>query len=81
MKIENPTSYLIDYQLSIIGKTTEDCEGVENWYNKFTLTDKQFETVKDQAIKLFYKRFRSKKMAERAFETWNLMYGLRILNK
>jgi len=75
----NISEHLIEYQLNMIGKTTEDAKKHDDWYTKWTLTSKQHELFKAYAIPLLKKVFKfNKQKAESTFAWFDLGYGLRI---
>ena len=77
----NIQDHLVEYQLNMIGKTTDDIKEDEEWYYNNTMTEKQHELFKAYAIPLLKKVFKfNKAKAEQTFEWFNLAYGLRIKN-
>ena len=75
----NISEHLIEYQLNIIGKTTEQAKSVKEWYSKWTMTSKQHELFKAYTIPLLRKVFKiNKKKAEEIFNWFDLSFGLRI---
>lgn len=77
----NIQDHLVEYQLNMIGKTTDDIKDDEEWYYNNTMTEKQHELFKAYAIPLLKKVFKfNKAKAEQTFEWFNLAYGLRIKN-
>ena len=76
---ENIQTHLIEYQLNMVGKTTEQARKVEDWYYKWTMTTQQHELFKAYAIPLLRKVFKfNKRKAENTFDWFNLQFGLRI---
>lgn len=83
MKINrtNIGDHLVDYQLNMIGKTIAEAYKTNEWYSKWTMTDKQHEELKAYAIPLLKKVFKcNKKRAEGIFGWFDLQFGLRIDN-
>ena len=75
----NVSEHLVEYQLNMIGKTTEEARKLEDWYQQWTMTTQQFELFKAYAIPLLRKVFKfNKRNAEKTFDWFNLGYGLRI---
>lgn len=75
----NINDHLIEYQLNMVGKTTEEAYKLEDWFHQWTMTTKQHEMFKSYAIPLVRKIFKCNKgMAEQAFQWFNLNRGLRI---
>ena len=75
----NIQDHLVEYQLNMIGKTTDDIKDDEEWYYNNTMTEKQHELFKAYAIPLLRKVFKfNKRAAENTFDWFNLGYGLRI---
>ena len=76
---KNVSEHLIEYQLNMIGKTIEDAKNEDEWYNKWTMTSKQYELFKAYAIPLLKKVFKfTKTKAESSFSWFNLAHGLKI---
>lgn len=76
---ENITQHLIEYQLNMIGKTTNEAKKDENWYHNWTFTQQQCELFRAYAIPLIKKTFRcNSKKATETFDFFNLQYGLRL---
>lgn len=75
----NISEHLVEYQLNMIGKTTEEARKLEDWYHQWTMTTTQFELFKAYAIPLLRKVFKfNKQRAENTFSWFNLQFGLRI---
>ena len=75
----NISEHLVEYQLNMIGKTIEQARELEDWFQQWTMTTKQFELFKAYAIPLLRKVFKfNKRAAENTFDWFNLQYGLRI---
>lgn len=76
---ENIAMYLVERQMSIIGKTFEDAENDKNWFHNNTMTQEQFLEFRKEVIPLIKKVFKcNKRYAENSFDWWNLNWGLRI---
>jgi len=77
----NIADHLVEYQLSMVGKTMAEAYKTEEWYHKWTMTDEQFEEFKKYAIPLLKKVFKcNKRKAESIFSWFILQFGLRIDN-
>lgn len=75
----NIADHLVDYQLSMVGKTVAEAIRTESWYSKWTMTTQQHEEFKAYAIPLIKKVFKcNKKRAEGIFGWFDLQFGLRI---
>ena len=76
---DNLHLHLITYQLSMIGLTIDDIKENEYWYNENMLSEEQFKEFKKYAIQTIKKVLRCKyNTAERAFDWFNLGYGLKV---
>lgn len=76
---ENIAMYLVERQMSIIGKTFEDAESDMYWYRNYTMTQEQFLEFKKEAIALIKKVYKcNKSTAEKNFDWWNVNWGLAI---
>lgn len=76
---ENIAMYLVERQMSIIGRTFEDAENDKDWFRNYTMTQEQFLEFKKEAVYLIKKVFKcNKAYAETNFDWWNLNWGLRI---
>jgi len=83
MKVNRETiaDHLLDYQLGIVGKSIQEAYMTKEWYNKWTLTQKQHDEFKAYAIPLLKKVFKcNKARAEETFNFFDLQFGLRIKN-
>lgn len=81
MKInrQNVGDHLVDYQLTMVGKTVAEAMKTPEWYSKWTMTDEQQNQLRDYAIPLIKKIFKcNKKRAEGIFGWFLLQFGLRI---
>jgi len=75
----NVADHLVDYQLSMVGRTVAEAIKTDEWYSKWTMTTEQHEQFKAYAIPLIKKVFKcNKKRAESIFSWFNLQFGLRI---
>lgn len=76
---ENITAHLIEHQLNMIGKTTNDAMKQVDWFSEWTFTQKQYELFRAYAIPLIKKTFRcNTKKATETFDFFNLQFGLRL---
>lgn len=83
MKINRETiaDHLLDYQLGMIDKSTQEAHMTKEWYNKWTMTQEQHDEFKAYAIPLLKKVFKcNKSRAESTFDFFDLQFGLRIKN-
>lgn len=79
---ETISDHLIDYQLGMIGKSTQEAMMTKEWYSKWTMTQEQHEEFKAYAIPLLKKVFKCRKeRAEGVFAWFDLQFGLRVSNK
>lgn len=77
----NITEHLIEYQLSLVGKTIKDVEEDDQWYYNNTLTQEEHDAFKAYAIPLLKKIFKfNKGKAESTFSWFDMQFGLRIKN-
>lgn len=77
----NVADHLVDYQLTMVGKTIAEAIKTPEWYSKWTVTDEQYEQFKAYAIPLLKKIFKcNKKRAESIFGWFDLQFGLKIDN-
>lgn len=75
----NVADHLVDYQLSMVGRTVAEAIKTDEWYSKWTMTTEQHEQFKAYAIPLIKKVFKcNKKKAESIFSWFDLQFGLRI---
>lgn len=78
----NIADHLVDYQLTMVGKTIAEAIKTEQWYSKWTMTEEQHSQLKAYAIPLIKKVFKcNKKRAEGIFGWFDLQFGLRIDNE
>jgi len=76
---ENVAEHLVDYQLEMVGKSTQEAYMTKEWYSKWTMTTEQHEEFKAYAIPLLKKVFKCRKeRAESTFNWFDLHFGLRI---
>lgn len=82
MKItrQNIAEHLVEYQLSLIGKTVKDAIVVgPNWLTEWNYTQEHEEQMRKYAIPLIKKVFKcNKKKAESTYEWFRLTFGLKI---
>jgi hypothetical protein len=77
----NIGEHLLDYQLTIIGKSRIDILDDDRWFFNWTLTRSQFEEFTAYAIPLLKKTFKcNKSKAEGMFVWFNTQFGIRIKN-
>lgn len=77
----NVSSHLLDYQLSMVGKSRLDILDDDRWTFNITMTDKQLDEFTKYAIPLLQKVFRfNKTKAKETFEWFRMQFGLRIKN-
>ena len=78
---ENIADHLLDYQLGMIDKSTQEAHMTKEWYNKWTMTQEQHNQFKAYALPLLKKVFKcNKSRAEITFDWFDLEFGLRIKN-
>ena len=76
---DNLVQHLVDYELSLVGKTRLQAIDDDRWYFNFTMTRKQQDSFKLYAIKLIRKIYKCNKLkGEKWYTEFDLMYGLRI---
>lgn len=76
---ETLAMHLVEMQMDMIGKTFEDAEANQNWFNENTMTSEQFLEFRNKAISIIKKVYRcNKATASKNFDWWNLNWGLRI---
>ena len=83
MKISrlNIADHLLEYQLTLIGKTMGDAIRTDMWYFEWTISQEQYDKFKKYAVGLLKKTFKcNKQKAENTFQWFNLQFGLRIEN-
>jgi hypothetical protein len=77
----NIAEHLVEYQLNMIGKTTEEAKKDDMWYFNWTFTQRQYDLFRGYAIPLIKKVFKcNTKKAEETFSWFNLQFGLRLKN-
>ena len=75
----NIADHLIEYQLSMVGKTIEDAKKDDMWFFNWTMTQEQADEFKAYAIPLLKKVFKcNKSRAEGIFSWFSLEFGLRV---
>ncbi len=78
---ETISDHLLDYQLGMVGKSTQEAFMTKEWYSKWTMTEEQHAEFKAYAIPLLKKVFKCRKeKAEGVFSWFDLQFGLRIKN-
>lgn len=76
---ENIERHLLEYQLSLVGKTMMDTLDDDQWYFNITITREKFTEFEKYAIKLIKKVFKcNTSRAKKTFDLFNLNLGLRI---
>lgn len=76
---ETIAEHLVDYQLGMVGKSTQEAFMTKEWYSKWTMTTEQHEAFKAYALPLIKKVFKcNKSRAESTFQWFDLQLGLRI---
>lgn len=79
---ENISDHLLDYELGMIGKSTQEAIMTKEYYNKWTITQEQYDEFRVYAIPLLKKVFKCRKeRAESVFAWFNSQFGLKISNK
>lgn len=77
----NIAEHLVEYQLNMIGKTTEEAKKDDMWYLNWTFTQRQYDLFRGYAIPLIKKVFKcNTKKAEETFSWFDLQFGLRLKN-
>jgi hypothetical protein len=75
----NIAEHLVEYQLNMIGKTTEEAKKDDMWYLNWTFTQRQYDLFRGYAIPLIKKVFKcNTKKAEETFSWFNLQFSLRL---
>jgi hypothetical protein len=70
---------LINKQLAYVNKTINDVINVPEWYNKYEMTEEQYEEWKTFCIdKIKKSKKYTKTYVQNAFSWFNLMYGLKV---
>lgn len=78
---ENIAEHLVEYELSLVGKTMEGVMNDREWYHNNTLTKEQVVEFKKYAIALIKKTLKcNKTKAESTFSWFWLQFGLREKN-
>ena len=76
---ENIADHLVDYQLGMVGKSTQEAFMTREWYSKWTMTQEQHDQLKAYSIPLIKKIFKcNKTRAESIFGWFDLEFGLRV---
>lgn len=75
----NIEMHLIEKQFNLLELTALDALFDKNWKEKWTITQEQYNHLKQYAIPLIKKTLKcSKTKAQVAFDKWQEMYGLKI---
>ena len=78
---DNIYRHLVEYELSIVGKTILDTFNDDKWYFNITMTREQHVQFKAYAVALIRKTFKCNKVnGEKRFDAFDLALGLRIKN-
>lgn len=78
---DNIHRHLVEYELSIIGKTILDTFNDDKWFFNITVTREQHVQFKAYAVALIRKTFKCNKVnGENRFDAFELALGLRIKN-
>ena len=78
----NIGEHLLDYQLTIIGKSRIDILDDDRWFFNWTLTEEQHEQFKAYAVPLIKKVFKcNTTRAKDTFSWFDMQFGLRISEK
>lgn len=73
----NIARHMLEYQLNMIGKTTNDTKKKENWFNEWTISDREFQYFERWAIPLLKKTFKiNTNKAYEIFQWFNMQFGL-----
>ena len=81
MKItrENIGEHLLEYQLSLIGKTVQNALNNDKWLQEWDIDQEIFDEFTKYAITLLKKTFRyNTNRAKKTFDFFNLQFGLKI---
>lgn len=74
----NIARHLLEYQLNMIGKTTEDTKHLDNWFKEWSMTKIEHDFLKSYAIPLLRKTFKiNKTRANQTFAWFDLQFGLK----
>lgn len=75
----NIWDHLVDYELTMIGKTMAEAYKNDNWFYEWTMTQEQHDELKAYAIPLIKKAFKcNRRRAEEAFSQFDFTFGLRV---
>lgn len=75
----NVAKYLLEFQLNMIGKTYYESKQTDDWVNKWTISQEQFDYFESYAIPLLKKTFKfNTNKARDTFGWFNLQFGLKI---
>jgi hypothetical protein len=82
MKRDTLVIDILKAELKYINKTIEEVKEEEEWYNKYTITEEQYEEWKTYSTALIQKVLKcNKATAEKEFSWFNLMYGIKVKQK
>lgn len=77
----NIAEHLLEYQLSLIGKTVKEAICNKEWLREWSLPKEKSEEFKKYAIPLIKKVFKCNKgKATSTFNWWDLNWGLKTEN-
>lgn len=75
----NIAEHLVEYQLSLIGKTVQDAVKTHEWKTQWNFTQEDYDKFKAYSIPLIKKTFKcNRKKAESTFDWFYLNFGLKI---
>jgi hypothetical protein len=78
----NIMEYLIEFELNLIGKTIKDIENTDKWFDKYSVTQTQYNLFRGCAIPILRKVFKfNKTRANSTFDWFWMMYGFKIQGK
>lgn len=78
----NIATHLIEYQLTMVGKTMADAQKDDMWFFNWTFTQEQHEQFKAYALPLIKKVFKcNRAKAQQTFAWFDMQFGLRIKEK
>lgn len=82
IKRENLGNHLFEYQLSLIGKTSEDATNNKKWLEEWHLTETQYKDFESYAIKTIQRVLKcNKHRAKSTFSWFDLGFGLQVKNE
>lgn len=75
----NIGDHLLEYQVTLIGKTMSDAIKDDMWHILWTLSPEQYEKFRKYAVPLIKKTFKvNRTKAEEIFSWFYVQFGLRI---